>query len=54
LDDEEYRRGRHTIHPIVGTFQATLLSARQTAADVEILGTYPGFEPVGCKTVPCP
>ena len=43
LDDEEYRRGRYTIHPIVGTFQATLLSARRSGDDVEVLGTFPGF-----------
>jgi len=52
LDDEEYRRGRYTIHPIVGTFQATLLSARESGAAVELLGTYPGFEPDGDGTVP--
>jgi hypothetical protein len=52
LDDEAYRRGRYTIHPIVGTFQATLLSARQSADDVEVIGTYPGFEQDGDGTVP--
>jgi len=52
LDDEEYRRGRYTIHPIVGTFQSTLLSARRSGDGVEILGTYPGFEPDGDGTVP--
>ena len=52
LDDEEYRRGRYTIHPVVGTFQATLLSARQADGEVEIQGTYPGFEPDGDGTVP--
>lgn len=52
LDDEAYRRGRYTIHPIVGTFQATLLSARRSGDDVEVLGTYPGFVPDGDGTVP--
>ena len=52
LDDEEYRRGRYTIHPIVGTFQATLLSARRSGGGVEVLGSYPGFEPDGDGTVP--
>ncbi len=52
LDDEEYRRGRYTIHPIVGTFQATLLSARRTGDGMEVLGTYPGFESDGDGTVP--
>jgi hypothetical protein len=52
LDDEEYRRSRYTIHPIVGTFQATLLSARRSGDDVELLGTFPGFTPDGDGTVP--
>jgi hypothetical protein len=52
LDDEGYRRGRYTIHPIVGTFQATLLSARRSGAGVEVLGTFPDFEPDGDGTVP--
>ena len=30
LDDEEYLRNRYAIHPIVGTFQRTLLSARSS------------------------
>ena len=52
LDDEAYRRGRYTIHPIVGTFQSTLLSARRSRGGVEVLGTFPGFEPDGDGTVP--
>ncbi len=52
LDDEEYRRGRYAIHPIVGTFQATLLSARRSGDGVEVLGTFPGFAPDGDGTVP--
>jgi hypothetical protein len=52
LDDEAYRRGRYTIHPVVGTFQATLLSARRSGGGVEVLGTFPGFEPDGDGTVP--
>ena len=42
LDDEEYRRGRYTIHPIVGTFQATLLSARRSGDGVEVPGHLSG------------
>ena len=52
LDDEEYRRGRYTVHPVVGTFQATLLSARRSGDGVEVLGTFPGFVPDGDGTVP--
>jgi hypothetical protein len=52
LDDDEYRRGRYAIHPIVGTFQATLLSARRSEHGVEVLGTFPGFGPDGDGTVP--
>ena len=52
LNDEAYRRGRYTVHPIVGTFQATLLSARRSGDGVQVLGTYPGFAPDGDGTVP--
>jgi hypothetical protein len=52
LDDGEYRRGRYTVHPIVGTFQSTLLSACRRGETVELLGTYPGFDPDGDGTVP--
>lgn len=52
LDDEAYRRGRYAIHPIVGTFQGTLLSARRSGGDVEIVGAFPGFAPDGDGTVP--
>jgi pimeloyl-ACP methyl ester carboxylesterase len=52
LNDEAYRRGRYTTHPIVGTFQATLLSARRSGEGIECLGTFPGFEPDGDGTVP--
>jgi hypothetical protein len=52
LDDEEYRRGRYTIHPVVGTFQSTLLSARWSSDGVGAVGTYPGVEPDGDGTVP--
>jgi CHAT domain/Lecithin:cholesterol acyltransferase len=52
LDDEAYRRGRYIINPIVGTFQATLLSARRAGDGVECLRAYPGFEPDGDGTVP--
>ncbi len=52
LDDEEYRRGRYSIHPVVGTFQATSLSARMVGDGVQVLDAYPGFEPDGDGTVP--
>ena len=52
LDDEAYRRSRYTMHPIVGTFQATLLSARRSGDGVDVLPTYPGFAPDGDGTVP--
>jgi len=52
LDDEEYRRGRYAVHPIVGTFQSTLLSARRSGDGVQVLRTFPGFVPDGDGTVP--
>jgi hypothetical protein len=52
LDDDEYRRGRYTIHPVVGTFQSTKLSALLSGDSVQLLGTYPGFGPDGDGTVP--
>ena len=52
LDDDEYRRHRYAIHPVVGTFQATLLSARTAAGGVQMLNALPGYEPDGDGTVP--
>ena len=52
LDDELYRRSRYRIHPIVGTFQATLLSARRSGDSIDVVRTYPGFAPDGDGTVP--
>ena len=52
LDDAEYRRNRYAIHPVVGTFQPTLLSARAAADDVQMLDALPGYEPDGDGTVP--
>ena len=52
LDDEEYLRDRYAIHPIVGTFQRTLLSARRSGEAVDFLDEYPGDEPDGDGTVP--
>ena len=40
------------IHPVVGTFQATSLSARMAGDGVQVLDAYPGFEPDGDGTVP--
>ena len=52
LDDDEYRRNRYVIHPVVGTFQPTLLSARVSAWGIQMLGALPGYEPDGDGTVP--
>jgi len=52
LDDDEYRRNRYAIHPVVGTFQPTLLSARARGDGVQMLGVLPGYEPDGDGTVP--
>jgi pimeloyl-ACP methyl ester carboxylesterase len=52
LDDEEYLRNRYAIHPIIGTFQRTLLSARRSGERLEFLHHYPGEDPDGDGTVP--
>ena len=52
LDDEVYRHGRYEVHPIVGTFQSTLLSAQRSGDSIQFLDTFPGFEPDGDGTVP--
>jgi len=52
LDDDEYRRNRYAIHPVVGTFQPTLLSARASAGGIQMLDALPGYEPDGDGTVP--
>jgi pimeloyl-ACP methyl ester carboxylesterase len=52
LDDDEYLRNRYAIHPIVGTFQRTLVSARMSGDTVEFLDRYPGEDAGGDGTVP--
>lgn len=52
LDDDEYRRNRYAIHPVVGTFQPTLLSARACADGIQMLDVLPGYAPDGDGTVP--
>jgi pimeloyl-ACP methyl ester carboxylesterase len=52
LDDDGYRRNRYVIHPVVGTFQPTLLSARASAGRVQMLDALPGYAPDGDGTVP--
>jgi pimeloyl-ACP methyl ester carboxylesterase len=52
LDDEEYLRDRYAIHPIVGTFQRTLLSARRSGDTLDFLDEYPGEHSDGDGTVP--
>ena len=41
LDDDEYRWNRYAIHPVVGTFQPTLLSARACGDGVRMLDALP-------------
>jgi len=52
LDDDEYLRNRYAIHPIVGTFQRTLQSARMSGHTVEFLDRYQGEDADGDGTVP--
>jgi pimeloyl-ACP methyl ester carboxylesterase len=51
-DDDEYRRNRYDIHPIVGTFQPTGQSAMRAGDTVEILRRYSGEDRDGDGTVP--
>jgi hypothetical protein len=52
LGDEEYRRSRYETHPVVGTFQPTLQSARRTDNGVELFAHYKGEDLDGDGTVP--
>ena len=52
LEDEAYMKDRHAIHPMVGTFQPTLQSARLSEGRVEMLRTYQGEDQDGDGTVP--
>jgi pimeloyl-ACP methyl ester carboxylesterase len=50
--DEEYRRGRYGIRPVIGTFQPTAQSARTRGDGVELLNSYDGKDQDGDGTVP--
>ena len=52
LQDDAYVEGGYDIHPIVGTFQRTLQSARRAGGDVELLAQYEGVDEDGDGTVP--
>ena len=50
--DQAYLDRRYAIHPIVGMFQPTALSARLRAGGLETLSSYPGEDQDGDGTVP--
>jgi hypothetical protein len=50
--NEEYRRGRYDIRPVIGTFQPTAQSARAKGDGVELLKSYEGKDMDGDGTVP--
>jgi Lecithin:cholesterol acyltransferase len=50
--DQAYLDGRYSIHPIVGTFQPTLQSARLRGGRLEVLATLAGEDQDGDGTVP--
>jgi pimeloyl-ACP methyl ester carboxylesterase len=52
LDDDEYMRGRYSIHPVIGTFQPTGQSATRSGDTVEVLRRYKGEDRDGDGTVP--
>jgi len=52
LNDEQYRRDRYAIHPVVGTFQPTLLSAVRSGDRVVFVDSHPDQDPDGDSTVP--
>lgn len=52
LRDPVYARTRYAIHPIVGTYQPTLQSARLAGGTVEVSHFYPGMHLEGDGTVP--
>jgi pimeloyl-ACP methyl ester carboxylesterase len=52
LDDDEYMRGRYSIHPVIGTFQPTGQSATRAGDTVEVLRRYRGEDRDGDGTVP--
>lgn len=52
LRDEAYLRNRYLIHPIVGTYQPTLQTAKLAGGKVELSAIYPGEQFDGDGTVP--
>ena len=50
--DEEYRKGRYGIRPVIGTFQPTSQSAKPGGDGVQLIGTYEGTDQDGDGTVP--
>jgi pimeloyl-ACP methyl ester carboxylesterase len=48
----DYRAGRYTLHPIVGTYQPTLQIARRAADGLALSERYPGQDIEGDGTVP--
>lgn len=50
--DEEYRRGRYAIRPVIGTVQPTVQSARKSGHGVELIRSYEGVDQDGDGTVP--
>jgi Lecithin:cholesterol acyltransferase len=54
LKNEQYRLNGYKIHPVIGTFQPTLQSARLVAGRVKLSTTFPGQQLDGDGTVPRP
>lgn len=52
LKDDQYLHRGYSIHPVVGTHQPTLQSARLVAGGVELAHSYPGLVMDGDGTVP--
>jgi pimeloyl-ACP methyl ester carboxylesterase len=50
--DDVYVEDGYAIHPIVGTFQRTLQSARRVGEEIEMLAAYEGRDEDGDGTVP--
>jgi pimeloyl-ACP methyl ester carboxylesterase len=50
--DDEYRRDRYGIRPVIGTFQPTAQSAKTSGGGVELIRTYEGADQDGDGTVP--
>ncbi len=54
LKNEQYRQNGYKIHPVIGTFQPTLQSARLVAGRVKMSTAFPGQQLDGDGTVPRP